>query len=138
MKNSWETSVENYGIELLRTDPRLKGRNIVHSDNDARANSNAIVVTAVQGEAVLDGFAGYKGDLTFEYRGSIRSKAEQNDLAAAAITETILAAPSRPTTAQLGFWTPIILVNEEMSTERPDTKDFRRRVVKIPIIAKLR
>src|SRR6476620_724856 len=129
MRNSWETSVENYGIELLRTDPRLKGRNIVHSDNDARANSNAIVVTAVQGEAELDGAAGFKGELTFEYRGSVRSTAAQNDMVAAAITETILASPTRATKAQLACQTPLVLLNEDMASERPDTKDSRRRVV---------
>lgn len=138
MKNSWERSVENYGIELMRTDARLKHRHIVHSDSDAKANANAIVVTAVQGEAELDGVAGFRGDLSFEYRGSVRSTAAQNDLVALAMQETILASPSRSTQAQLAFQTPLVLLNEEMSSERPDTKDSRRRVLKIPVIAKLR
>lgn len=138
MRNSWEVTLEAYGIELMRTDPRLKGLNIVHSDNDARVNSKAIVVTATQGEAELDGVAGFKGELTFEYRGSVRSTAAQNDLVALAMQETILASPSRPTKAQLAFQTPLVLLNEDMSTDRPDTKDSRRRVLKIPVIARLR
>lgn len=137
-KNSWERSIETYFIELFRTDPRLKGRNIVHSDNDAKARANAIVITAVQGEAELEGVAGFRGEVTCEYRGSVRSTAAQNDLVALAMQETVLASPSRPTQAQQAFQTPLVLLNEEMSSERPDTKASRRRVLRIPVIAKLR
>jgi hypothetical protein len=135
--NSLERAVETYFIELFRTDSRLKGKTIVHADHDGKAATNAIIVSAVQGEAELLGVAGHNLEVTCEYRGAIRESAALNDLAAAAMSESIMNAQNRTTVSQKKLSGGLWIKTEDMKSDRPDTRNLRKRVIKIPVIAKL-
>lgn len=136
-KTSLEYALEDYFIELFRTDPRLKGKQIVHSDRDGKAELNGIVVEATTGDLEADGVAGNRAEVVATWRGGSHSTAARNDLIALAMIEAVQAANTRVTTAQQKFGYFLIL-NEEANTERPDTKNSRKRILKIPVIAKLR
>jgi hypothetical protein len=141
-KNSLEFAVETYFVELFRTDKKLKGKKIVHSDYDGPAESDAVVVEAIQGDPPLidvtgRDVAGHNLNVRCEYKGNSKADFAQNDMIASAMSQSVMAANDRKTTAQDQF-AILLLLNEQMSSERPDTRNTRIWVLKLPIIAKLK
>lgn len=136
-KTSLEFALEEYLMALFRTDARLKGKHFAHGDADGQARMNGITVQATKGEPELEGVAGFNAEVIATWRGGSQSTAARNDLVAAAMTDCVMTANTRMTAAQLRFATPLIISTEAMTSERPDTKNSRKRVIKIPCIAKL-
>lgn len=136
MKNSLENTCEQYFVELFKTDSRLKNRKMAHSDTDQKASADGIIIEAVQGEPEINGIAGFNVDVTCTYRANGAVKPGQGDTVALAMNETIMDANNRKTTAQSKF-APLIIMVERMTSERPDSANLRKRVLKVPVIAKL-
>lgn len=135
-KTSLEFSLEEYFLALFRTDARLKGKSMAHADSDRQAEMNGITAECTQGDEEAGGAAGNRCDITCTWRGGSKSTAARNDLVGAAMSECVKSANTRATTAQTKF-SYLVILTENLRTERPDTKNSRQRVIKVPCIAKL-
>lgn len=140
MKNSLESAAETFFISLLRSDSRLKGKSIVHFDEEQKAKSNVIVIEAKQGNHNLAGFGGYDVEVTVEYRAPIGTTSKQNDLVAAALQSivygnTVDIFTRRDMARNAGF--SDLLIKDESTSERSNTSDLRKRTFTFPLQAKL-
>lgn len=136
-QNSLESASEQYFIELLRTDDRLKGKNIVHSDRDAAADADAIIVEAVASpQPMVEGPKGYSVEVTITYRAPLNVTVDQNNITVAAISETISqSGPGKvPSESQFAY----LLILDDSTGNRDNTQNLRRREIKINLIAKLK
>ena len=135
-KNSLESACEQYFIDLLRTDDRLKGKTIVHCDRDGDAEADAIIVEAVQGHHRLDGPRGYDVEVTVTYRAPAKVTVEQNNLVVAAISGTVFGARPLQTSSETQF--DYLLLLDDSSGHRGNTQNLRKRDIKFNLIARLK
>lgn len=138
MRNSLEIAVEKFFIAVLRSDPRLTGKQFFHFDQESKAKSNAIIVQAKIGGRNLAAIGGYDLEAMIEYRSPALTKKEQNDLVVAAINEVIQGTPQATlqlmkTEAGLSD----IVIKDESSSDRQNTADLRKRMITFPVQAKL-
>lgn len=141
MPNSLESSVETFLINLLKADPRLSGKQIVHFDEEEKAPTKAIVVKATQGESNLAGPGGYNLEATIEFRAPGKTSKAENDVTAAAINQVVY---ERTVVNQAGLETlrtasglAFIVIKDESSGDRQNTSDLRKRTINFPCQAKL-
>lgn len=140
--NGLEKTVATYFIDLFSTARELKGKKIVHSDHDGKADADSIIVEAKQGEDLLEGPRGpnkqlrSKVEVTINYRSDSKNVAEK-DLVGDAIQKSIREAGSRKTKTQgkAGFYLEII--NESITSGKSHTKSMRTQEITIPCEAGL-
>jgi hypothetical protein len=137
-KNSLETACENYFKELLRAHRALKGITLRNSDSAQAAEVNCLVVQAVQGEDLLEGPRGLDGqkrcavEVMIEYRST--GDPQRNDIVRSAVPEAIKNAGNVRTKAQKQFG-QILILDEDMTSDRDTTKSLRTTTWKVPIEA---
>lgn len=141
MSNSLEFSVEAFFVSLFQADPRSAGKDIVHYDEDSEAKSNAIVIRAVQGAHNLAAFGGFDLELMVEYRAPIKkaSKAEK-DLSAKMLNSIIYNSTIDPNVRRqmaIDAGLSDLLIKDEVTGDRSNTQDLRKRTITIPLQAKL-
>lgn len=140
MSNSLEKSCEDFFIALLKADPRLSGKAIVHFEEESKAPTKGIVVQAKQGAHTLAATGGYELELSIEYRSSGKTSKAENDQTAAAIHEIIYDSTINPATRRqiaVDAGLADLLIKDESTGDRQNTSDLRKRVVTIPLQAKL-
>lgn len=140
MRNSLENAVEEFFVKLFKADSRLSGKSIVHSDREGKAGSNAIVVTAKQGNHNLAGFGGFDVEVGIEYRSPGGTKKASNDLVAAAMQDIVynstlspIARKAMATAAGLAD----LLIKDESTSDRQNSQDLRKRMLTFPLQARL-
>lgn len=140
MKNSLEYACEDFFLRLFRSDPRLKGKALVHFDEEQKAKSNAIVVAAKQGNHNLAGFGGYDVEMTVEYRAPGKTTKAQNDLIASALHTIvygqIVDVRARAQMARNAGFSDL-LIKDESTSDRQNTADLRKRILVFPLQAKM-
>lgn len=140
MKNSLEFACEDFFLRLFRSDSRLKGKTLVHFDEEQKAKSNAIVVEAKQGNHNLAGFGGYDVEITVEYRAPSKTTKRENDLIASAlhtlIYGQIVDVRARALMAKNAGFSDL-LIKDESTSDRQNTDNLRKRILVFPLQAKL-
>lgn len=135
-KNSLAYVVSEYFQQLFATNPKLKGRHKSHKDADSKAQRPGIVVEVTEGDERAGGAAGKRCEVTATWRSGTKSSAQQNEMVAEAMSDTVKTANTRITSAQAKF-SYLAILTEELSMEEPDPQKSRQRVLKVPVIAKL-
>lgn len=141
MSNSLEFSVEDFFIRLLKADSRLSGKPIIHFDEEEKAPTKAIVIRAQQGEHNLAGPGGYNAEVTLEFRAPGKTSKAENGLIAAAINQVVY---ERTVVNQAGLEVmraaaglDFIVIKDESTGDRQNTADLRKRMIALPVQAKL-
>ena len=140
MKDSLETSIETYGIELAETHPLLKRIPKKHFDHAGDAETNCIVFQASKRGEDIPGH--YNVDLEVEYRADSRRTPAQNKAVHAAIDElfdTVNGSQSwaalHRTTIEKEF--AFLRIEEVTGSNNADTQNLRRRLLTVRFIARL-
>lgn len=138
MKNSLEFAVEDFFLRMLRSTSLLKGKELVHFEEERTAKSNAIIVQAKAGNRNLAGPGGYDLEVMVEFRAPAKTTKRQNDLTAGAIWETAenqsqAVLQKIKTSAGLEF----IVIKDESSSDRQNSQELRKRTMTFPVQAKL-
>lgn len=140
MSNSLEFACEDFFIRLFKADSRSAAKNIVHFDEESKAPTKAIVIQAKQGNHNLAGPGGYDVEVIVEYRAPVGTSKAENDLTSSALHEIIydstipLATRSAMATAA-GL--SQLVIKDEVTGDRSNTQDLRKRTITIPLQAKL-
>lgn len=125
---------------MFRADSRLKGKTIVHFDEEQKAKSNAIIVQAKQGNHSLAGFGGYELEMNVEYRSTAKASKASTDLVVAAlhgiVYGSILPVRARAKMASDAGLSDL-LIKDEASSDRQNSPDLRKRTMTFPLQAKL-
>lgn len=141
MANSLEFSTEDFFIRLLKLDSRLSGKPILHNDEEEKAPTKAVVIKATQGESNLAAFGGFNIEVMLELRSPGKTSRVENDRMAAAITEVVYDRNivSQSTLQQIRADAGLanILIRDESSGGRQNTKDLRKRTITFPCQARL-
>lgn len=145
MKSDLEYACESYFIELYRTHTSLKGKHLRHFDEDRPAETNCIVVQAVQGNLltanepgkasddnvppVLRTAAGapidaYEVEVTVSYRSPAKASLTHNRLTVAAISDAVKTAAKGQTTAEKDFG--YLVIRNTTSGSRDNSKNLRK------------
>lgn len=135
---SLEFHIESYFIELFKTHSMLKGKQYRHSDSQEEAEPNVITVHAERGEDLLEGSRGPSGEcrskveVTVRYRATGATDSKENDAVADAMNECIRTARTRQTHTQNlhGFY--MLIITEEISSNRDHTKSTHSREITVP------
>lgn len=135
MSTPLEDTVEKYFIELLKTDPTLAAFPIKAFDNDDVADSDGIVIEATQKAHRLDGPKGFDVDVRVKFRTTITQTEDERNSISDLIVRTIYGAAPGATTEENNF--TYLLILDEMTAERTNTKDLRTRERVLPIIARI-
>lgn len=140
MKDSLETALETYAIELAETHPALKRIPKKHSDHAGEAETNCIVFEASKQGENIPGH--YDVDLEVDYRADSKRSPAQNKMVNAAIDEifdTVNGGQSwtalhRTTIENQFAW---LRIEEVTGSGSADTKSLRRRKLTVRFIARL-
>lgn len=139
-KTTVEQSCEQFFLNVFANDPALKQVTMRHFDDQRRGEVDCIVVEATQGNHNLAGCKGYDVIVTAEYRSGT-NVAAQNDSVADAMSQAIYddsagsMAMKRSAIKGLGF--SDFIIDDEMTSDRTNTKNMRKRVKKFPLIVKM-
>lgn len=136
MKNDLEYAVESFMIELYRAHPSLKGTKMAHLHESREADTNCIIVEATQGDHRLDGPKGYDVEVTATYRAEAKVTPQQANLVAGAMSDAVFQARPRKTVAEKLFG--YLLILDDQSSSRDNTKSLRKREKKFNLIARLK
>lgn len=141
MSNSLEFSVEDFFIRLFKADPRSAGKEVCHLDEDTSGKANAIVIKAQQGNRNLAAFGGYDLEVEITYRAPIKkaSKAEKDAAAKmlnSIIYESTISVMDRAAMATAAGLADLV-IKDESSGDRQNTADLRKRMITLPVQAKL-
>jgi hypothetical protein len=152
-----EYACESYFIELYRTHPALKGKNLRHFDEDRPAETNCIVVQAVSGNRIRGNESGgasednvppvlrtdggvpidaYEVELTVNYRSPATASLTHNRLSVAAISDSVKNATRGQTTTEKQF--DYFLIKNAADGNRDNTKNLRKVERKFNLIAVLK
>ena len=138
-KSSLEWWLEQYGIELCRTHPKLKGITMRHAE-DTQEATTGLIFEASRGNDRLDGPKGADVTLQISYRAQ-GATPEQNELVVSAIDEVFsddyIRAHIGSTKAEKEFAGGWLQRQDDKESDRDDTKSMRKRTRRIPFIAKL-
>lgn len=140
MPNSLEKACEDFFVLLLRANSRLSGKTVVHFEEESEAPTKGIVVQAKQGAHVLVATGGYEVEVTIEYRAPGKTSKAENDQATAAIHEIVYDSTLSPTVRRqmaIDAGLSDLLIKDESTGDRQNTSDLRKRVITIPLQAKL-
>lgn len=137
MENSWEFSVEDFFIRVLKGDSRSAGKNPCHFDEDDTAKSKALVVHAKQGAHSLAGPGGFEGEVEIEYRAPLKTSKTENDLVAKMLREAIYESTADLQAIKTAAGLEFIVIRDESSGDRTNSADLRKRTLTLPIQAKL-
>lgn len=141
MPNSLEFSVEDFFVKLFKADSRSAGKEVCHQDEDTTGKSNAIVIKAQQGNHNLAAFGGFDLEVEITYRAPIKkaSKAEK-DLTAkmlnSIVYESTISVVDRAAMATAAGLSDL-LIKDEVSGNRENTENLRKRSITLPVQAKL-
>lgn len=142
MSNKLEHTVEEYFVELFRLNGTISSilddEQIKHSDDDAQADADGLVVQAIQGERHLDGA---KGAFDVELHVLLRSfnlTSDQNEQLIDSVVDSVYdpMQSSFSELAEVRAQLSYLLILDEMSGERVNTKQTRKREKIFPLIAK--
>lgn len=140
MKNSLEFAVEDFFIRLFRATGLLKGKEIVHFEEERKAKANAIIVQGKIGEVNEAGPGGFDVEMTIEYRAPINTTKQTNNLVVSAMRDVIynsqLAVTARRQMAIKAGLESLVIKNESSSDIR-NSDSLRHHVLTIPLQAAL-
>jgi hypothetical protein len=157
VKSDLEYACESYFIELYRTSSALKGKAIRHFDEDRPAESNCVIVQAIQGNFLTSDSTGdnpgdnvppvlrtatgaaidaYEVEVTVEYRSTSKTSLRHNSLSIAALGDAIKNATKGQTTVENDFG--YLLIRSTASGNRDNTKNLRTVQRKFNLIAVLK
>lgn len=140
VKNSLEWASEEFFLQLFRTHPSLKGKNLRHFDEDRQAESNCIVVEAVVGAWQPQQprpIQGYAVEVNVRYRSpGGEQAARRNDLVIAAIDESVAGIRSGQTTVEKDF--AVLHFLDDITSSRENTKSLRKRERQYNLVARLK
>lgn len=140
MKNSLEKATESFFIKLLKADPRLNRNQFFHFDEEKKAKSSAIVVQARQGNHNLAGPGGFDLEVSAEYRSPGKTTQATNDLISAALHEAVYqssVSASAMQTMRKNSGLSHIVIKDEVTGDRQNSNDLRKRTVSFPVQAGL-
>lgn len=139
MKNSLEQACETFFIKLFRADPRLKGKEIVHFEEERKAKNFAIIVEAKQGNHNLAAKGGYDVEVTVELRTPIGAKKANTEIVSAALHEIVYenADPRALNLMAVEAGLSDLLIKDESTSDRQNSTDLRKRMLSFPLQAKL-
>jgi hypothetical protein len=156
VKSDLEYACESYFIELYRTHPNLKGKHLLHFDEDRPAESNCVVVQAIQGNLLTANEPGqvsddnvppvlraangapidaYEVEVTVEYRSGAKNSLDHSRLTKAAIGDAVKNATAGQATAEKDFG--YLVIRNTTSGNRDNTKNLRTVQRKFNLIAVL-
>src|SRR6267143_1323784 len=133
---SIEWNCEEILLLKLKTSDVLAAWDIRHHETDPvdRALTDTIILKAEKGERQLEGVQGWTVLVDITFASGVRHADELDGIAQAIGEQVYLNDPGfAPGLADLEF----LSIEPDSSTIRTDTKKLRRRVVKIPMIARL-
>jgi hypothetical protein len=131
-----EWCVEEYFIQLFANDPALAALPRRHFDAALPAGAPEIAVEATQGVQLLGGAKGaFEVTVRILYR-SVESDSSFNEDIAEAITRAVVNAQPGMTAIESSM-SYLNILTEEMSGDRTNAKNVRKREKTIPVLAKL-
>jgi hypothetical protein len=140
MSNSLEKACEDFFIALFAADPRSAGKQLANFDEDSTANSNAIVFQAKQGAKQLAADGGYDVEMIIEYRSPIGTAKSERDQGSALIHQVVYES-TLTTNARAALATAAglscLLIKDESTGDRQNSSDLRKKIVTLPLQAKL-
>jgi hypothetical protein len=139
MKSNLEHAVESFFLELYRAHPALKGKKLRHFDEDRPAETDCIVVEATQGNHRQDGPKGYDVEVTATYRSPAKVTPQQSNLVAGAMSDAVFQARPRMPLPSQSLFHPngVLMLMDDLTGSRDNTKSLRRREKKFNLIARL-
>ena len=142
MSNQLEWTCEEYFKQLFGLNPTIADiipvERIRHFDDDDQADENGLIIQAVQGERRLDGA---RGAFDVELHVMIKSfslASDADETVADAIVDSVYD-PSQvgiPELSSVRDRLSYLLILDEMTGERTNTKQSRKREKIFPLIAK--
>ena len=133
MSKKLSYNLETLFAALHRRHPALYGITIRHHDQSVKAGSNEIVIKATVGDKMLAAFKGYEASVETTYRSST-NEPSQNDAIESAIRESVQNA-TPGCVDELKLFNDLV-IEPSMDTDRSDSKNQRRRVVRFQVFAK--
>lgn len=142
MSSRLEWTCEEYFKQLFSLNPVITGvipaARIRHFSDDDQADENALVVQAVQGERRIDA---PRGAFDVALHAKIRSfslTSDQSEAVADAVVDSVYdpAQVGQPALAPVVERLSYLLILDEMTGERTNTKNHRLREKVFPLIAK--
>ena len=141
MPSSLEFACEDFFIRLFKADSRSAGKTVAHFDEDDAAKSNAITIRAQQGNRQLAGFGGYDLDVTVEYRAPIKKASKAEKDLTAKMLNSIIYESAIPVNDRAAMATATglsdLLIKDEVTGDRQNTDNLRKRSITLPVQAKL-
>jgi len=144
MSNKLEWSVEEYFVKLFGLNETIldlldPATEIRHFDDDDQAESDCLVVQAVQGERLAGGAVGaFHVELRVLLR-SFKLTSDENEQIMDAVVDAVYD-PAQLSETSLHTWAlanlSYLYINDEMSGERSNTKQTRKREKIFPLFAK--
>lgn len=137
MSNKLEWTVEEYFIQLLKQNTTLAPLDIRHFDDDDQAEADGLVVEAVRGNRRLDGAKGAYDVNVRVIQRSYNTVSADNELISNAIVDTVYdpAQVSDPDLATIRGQLNYLLILDEMTSDRNNSKSSRHREKVFPVIA---
>lgn len=133
MANKLESDTEDYFIELFNTNTTLQSESIRKHDDDDDADSEGIVVRAMQNDNRLDGPKGFDVEVNILQR-SLGKDPEHDSLVADEIVKSVFDATPGLTDIEDNF--TYLLILDETKEERSDDKKLRIRERIFNVIAR--
>jgi len=144
MSNKLEWSVEEYFVRLFSANTTIAdllepATEVRHFDDDDQAEADCLVVQAIQGERLAGGAIGANHIELRVMLRSFRLTSDENEQIMDAVFEAMYD-PAQLSNTALHNWAAANLsylyIDDNMSGERTNTKQVRKREKVFPVIAK--
>jgi hypothetical protein len=142
MSSQLEWSCEEYFKQLFALNPAITEvipvDQIRHFDDDDQADVDGLIIQATQGERLLGGAVGaFDMELRVTLR-SFQSTADQNEQVIDAVVDSVYdpTQVGRPELAAVTARFSYLRILDQMTSERVNTKQTRKRDKVFPLIAK--